>query len=151
MRFSPVALLCWLTLAASSALLWAPRGARGGSPPPYQVIVNPNNPTPPVDRHFVEDAFLKKITNWPGGGAIRPVDLPAGSPVRRRFSEEVLLRSVEAVRGYWEQRIFSGRDVPPPELDNEEDVVKYVLKYEGAVGYVSGATKLEGPRVLVIQ
>ncbi len=69
---------------------------------------------------------------------IRPADLVPGSPARRKFTEEILKRSVEAVRGYWQQRIFSGRDVPPPEVETDEEVVKYVLKYTGAVGYVSG-------------
>ena len=119
--------------------------------PAYQVIVHPENPTTNVDRKFLEDAFLKKITTWPNGNSIRPVDRTASSPVRRAFSEEVLNRSVEAVKGYWQQRIFSGRDVPPPELETDDDVVSYVLKYDGAVGYVSGEAALKGARVLTVR
>jgi len=62
----------------------------------------------------------------------------------------VLKRSVEAVKGYWQQRIFSGHDVPPPEFDSDDDVVKYVLKHEGAVGYVSGNANLNGSKVLTV-
>lgn len=120
--------------------------------PAYQVIVNPNNPSVAVDREFLADAFLKKTTTWPKGGeTIRPVDLPPRSAVRRQFSEEILHRSVAEVKGYWQQRIFSGRDVPPPELDADEDVVRYVLKYEGAVGYVSGGANLGEARPLRVQ
>ena len=111
-------------------------------PPVYVVIVHPKNPSTVVTRGFLEDAFLKKITRWPNDQVIRPVDLVASSPVRRKFTEDVLSRSVEGVKGYWQQRIFSGRDVPPPELDNDEDVVRYVLKHEAAVGYVSGRANL---------
>jgi hypothetical protein len=82
---------------------------------------------------------------------IRPVDLAANSVVRRKFTEDVLNRSVEAVKGYWQQRIFSGRDVPPPELDTDEDVIAYVLKYEGAIGYVSGSASLRGTKVLAVR
>jgi ABC-type phosphate transport system substrate-binding protein len=117
----------------------------------YQVIVNPANPMAAVDRTFLEDAFLKKISHWPSDESIRPVDLGAGSPTRRAFSEAVLRRSVDAVKGYWQQRIFSGRDVPPPELDTDDDVVKYVLKYNGAVGYVSGAASLSGAKVVAVR
>ena len=117
----------------------------------YQVIVNPNNPTTAADREFLADAFLKKATTWSSGETILPVDLPPGSPVRRQFSEEVLHRSVAEVKSYWQQRIFSGRDVPPPELDSDEDVVEYVLKHEGAVGYVSGAANLNGAKPVSVR
>ncbi len=119
--------------------------------PTYRIIVHPNNPMTSVERTFLAEAFLKKIASWPSGEALRPVDLVQSSPTRRSFSEEVLHRSVADVKGYWQQRIFSGRDVPPPEFDTNEDVVKYVLKYEGAVGYVSGDAQIEGARVVTVK
>ena len=82
---------------------------------------------------------------------IRPVDLEPDSPVRRRFTEEVLRRPLAAVRAYWQQRIFSGRDVPPPELDSDQQVIDYVMKYAGAIGYVSGAAALNGPKPVTIR
>jgi ABC-type phosphate transport system substrate-binding protein len=119
--------------------------------PAYQIIVHPANPMASVEREFLADAFLKKVATWPSGEVFHPVDLPPSSPVRRSFSEEILHRSVAEVKGYWQQRIFSGRDVPPPELDSDDDVIKYVLKYEGAVGYVSGTTRVNGPRVVAVR
>ena len=56
-----------------------------------------------------------------------------------------------AISSYWAQRIFSGRDVPPPELDSDEAVIEYVLKNRGAVGYVSPSAKLERAKVLPIR
>ena len=123
----------------------------GDGRPIYVVIVNPDNPTTSVDRQFLADAFLKKVSTWGNGDVIRPVDLPPGSPVRQQFTEEVLHRSIPEVKGYWQQRIFSGRDVPPPELDKDEEVVEYVLHHGGAVGYVSRTTPLGGARPLAIQ
>jgi ABC-type phosphate transport system substrate-binding protein len=122
-----------------------------GKPPDYQVVVNPNNPVIEVDRDFLAGAFLKKTTSWPNDETIKPVDQIASSPVRRQFSEDVIRRTVSAVKGYWQQRIFSGRDVPPPEFDSEEDVVKYVMKHDGAVGYVSSSANLQGAHVLSVR
>jgi ABC-type phosphate transport system substrate-binding protein len=119
--------------------------------PIYQIVVHPSNPSVVVDRRFLEDAFLKKITIWPSGEVIRPVDLPPDSPIRKRFTEDVLKRSVEDVKSYWQQRIFSGHDVPPPELDTDEDVVTYVVEHGGAVGYVSGSADLRGTKVLAVR
>ena len=79
------------------------------------------------------------------------VDLRVDNASRRQFSEEVLKRSVGAVRSYWQQRIFSGRDVPPPELESDEAVIAFVAKNPAAVGYVSGTAKLAGVRELAIR
>jgi len=147
--FPTIALLLVLTLTAFRTTLYA----QGGEPSArvvYQVIVHPNHASDTTDRLFLQDAFLKKISMWPSGKVIFPADLTPNSTVRRQFTEDVLKRSVEAVKGYWQQRIFSGRDVPPPEFDSDDDVVKYVLKHEGAVGYVSGNANLNGSKVLTI-
>lgn len=140
-----------LPLATFLLLTALSNAVSGESRPAYEVIVNPSNPTASVDRDFLTSAFLKKTTEWPFGPVIRPVDLAPTSAARRRFSDEVLHRSVAEVKGYWQQRIFSGRDVPPPELDTDEQVVAFVLKHEGGVGYVSGGAELNGTKVVGVR
>ena len=122
---------CLTAAAVACALLLLsarPGPVSGETAPAYRVIVNPQNPSGPVERRFLIEAFLKKTTHWGHGEAIRPVDLATDSAVRRRFSEEALSRSVAAVKSYWQQLIFAGRDVPPPELDSDEAVVRGVLR-----------------------
>jgi ABC-type phosphate transport system substrate-binding protein len=117
----------------------------------FRVIVHPRNPLSSASREFIADVFLKKASRWEDGEVIRPADLRPNSNVRRSFSESVLRRSVAAVRNYWQQRIFSGRDVPPPELESEEAVVQYVLTHSGAVGYVSAAARLGAAKAIVLK
>ncbi|MBS2025006.1 MAG: substrate-binding domain-containing protein [Deltaproteobacteria bacterium] len=117
----------------------------------FVVIVHPANTVTSVERRFLADAFLKKITRWSDDVALRPVDLDPASPLRERFSEQVLSRSVSAVKSYWQQLIFSGRGIPPPELREEDAVVAYVLSHPGAIGYVSVKTNLQGARTVVIK
>ena len=124
---------------------------RGGQSAGYYLIVNPSNPATAVDRTFLVDAFLKKITVWPNGNVIYPTDLAPSSPVRRAFTRDVMNRSVDSVKSYWQQRIFSGRDVPPPEFETDEEVVQFVLKHEGGIGYVSPSVKPGGCHVVTVQ
>jgi ABC-type phosphate transport system substrate-binding protein len=148
----------WLTLrfpAAVSALAlgWlvgTPAGAQSATDG-LRVIVHISNPASAVEREFLAAAFLKKATRWDDGQAIRPVDLPQVSAVRRSFSANILRRSVAAIRNYWQQRIFSGRGVPPPELDSEAAVADYVAKNPGAVGYVSGNVDRRRVKVLALK
>jgi hypothetical protein len=123
-------------------------GAQASTAPGFRLIVNPLNPVKVVARFFVEQAFLRKVRRWPNGEVIQPVDLDPQSPVRRRWSGEALGRSVEAVRSYWQQMIFSGRDLPPPEMSSEREVVNYVLKNPGSVGYVSVGADLRGAKTI---
>ncbi len=132
-------------------MLLALSGSVSGEARSYVVIVNPSNNIGSVERDFLADAFLKKITAWPNGEVIHPVDLPGNSRVRHAFSEEILHRSISEVKGYWQQRIFSGRDVPPPELDDDAAVIAYVLKNNGAVGYVSAGAALNGARIVSVR
>jgi hypothetical protein len=143
---------CLLSLAVASATVWvflAPSaGASASAPPLYRLVVNLDNPVTTLDRRFVEEAFLKKTRTWSDGQAIRPIDLKANSVLRERFSLEVLRRPVVAVLAYWQQNIFSGRDVPPPAVETDADVIHHVGRFRGGLGYVSAAAALAGAKVV---
>jgi hypothetical protein len=145
----------WAGIAAFGGLVilagTGPAPASAGASSPFRMIVNPSVQVTAVDRAFVAQAFLKKVRRWPNGDAIQPVDLDPRSPVRRSWSTEVLSRSLEAVRTYWQQMIFSGRELPPPELRSDEEVVGYVLRRPGAIGYVSARADLHGAKVLTLR
>jgi hypothetical protein len=116
----------------------------------FKLIVHPDNRAARATRKFLTDAFLKRLTEWDDGHLIEPVDRQRTAAVRHDFSTQVLGRSVAAVRHFWQQRIFSGRGVPPPELPSDEAVVEYVLQHRGAVGYVTASAKIGAARVLRI-
>jgi ABC-type phosphate transport system substrate-binding protein len=117
----------------------------------FKVIVHPDNPVTSVNRSFLRDAFLKKSTEWEGGEGILPVDLSWRFGERRAFTEQVLQKTPAQVKSYWNQQIFSGKSVPPPEADTPGAVIAYVLANPGAVGYIpanvdpAGAKVLSGP------
>ena len=155
MRISYAAVL--FAMLSASALALSPAWpqetiARAEAPvPPYRLIVNNGVAHSQLARDFVADAFLRKASHWPQGAPIRPVDQDSDSAVRRKFSSEVLHRSVAAVRSYWQQLIFSGRGLPPPELDSDQEVVRYVARNGGAIGYVSDAADVGGVKVVTVE
>lgn len=151
MRRLRIVVLLVGTFVAIGAALVAAAAAAPQTRAGYVLIRHPGNPVEAVDRQFIEDAFLKRKTTWPTGVAIRPVDLAPSSPLRRQFSDEVLRRPVDAVRSYWQQRLFAGRDLPPPEVAGDDEVVRFVLREKGAIGYVSGSAALQGTRPLNVK
>jgi hypothetical protein len=116
----------------------------------FRVIVHPSNPSVSITRNFLAQAYLKKISSWPHRELIRPVDQRRDSPTRLRFTQTVLERSPIAVRNYWQQIIFSGRGVPPPEVETDAVVVGFVLRHPGALGYVAAGADLEGAKPITV-
>jgi ABC-type phosphate transport system substrate-binding protein len=130
-----------LALAALVALtlVGAPVvSAQGG----YRVIVNDGNPQAALSKDEVSRFLLKKTTSWSHGAAAEPVDLGDKSEVREALSRDVHGRSVSSIKNYWQRQIFSGRAVPPPELASDAEVVSYVARRPGGIGYVSGSARL---------
>jgi ABC-type phosphate transport system substrate-binding protein len=137
--------------ALAAVIALAAPAPRASTPAGYRVIVNASNPASAADRRFLADIFLKKVTRWSTGDATKPVDQGPDAAVRQRFSDDVLGRSVSAVKSYWAQLVFSGRDLPPPELDDDDEVVRFVAKHVGGVGYVSAAAAVDRVKVLNIR
>jgi ABC-type phosphate transport system substrate-binding protein len=136
----------WLAaLALWTALVHAEPGTG------LRVIVNAKNPVTRLERRFIAEAFLKKRTHWDGDEPIQPVDLGQRSAVRDRFSRDVLDRDVASVRRYWAQQVFSGRGVPPPEVPNDADVIKYVAAHPGGIGYVAAGASLAGVKTIEVE
>jgi len=122
-----------------------PAAARGALP--FQVIVNDANPISSLSAESVSRLFLKKATtwddaSWENGGKVLPVDRRSDSTVREQFTKEVHRRSVAAVKSYWQQMIFSGRDVPPPEKGSAGEVIEFVKSNPGAIGYIESSVGL---------
>lgn len=126
-------LLLAMTCVAS-ATGWSLHAQPAGS---YQVIVNDGNPVSTLTRTEISRLFLKKTVTWKGGGEVVPIDLAEDSELRKRFSKGVLKKDVAAVKGYWQQLVFTGRGVPPVEKASEAEVMAYVAANRNAVGYVS--------------
>lgn len=117
----------------------------------FVIVVNEKNPVSTMPRGLVSRLFLKKVSRWDTGAVALPVDLPADSPVRHAFTRHVLAKSVGSVKAYWQQQIFSGRDVPPPEKPSDEAVLDFVQSNPAAIAYVSPvATLPRGVRVLEV-
>lgn len=115
----------------------------------FVVVVNDQNAVSAMSRAQVTRYFLKKISRWDSGAVAMPVDLPADSPVREAFTRRILAKSVSSVKAYWQQQIFSGRDVPPPEKPTDDAVLDFVQKNPSAIAYVSPNVALpRGVRVL---
>jgi ABC-type phosphate transport system substrate-binding protein len=135
-----------MTAAALLAALAAPASAAA-----FKVIVNEANASASVSKDELRAIYTGKSTRWANGQKAEPADLVPEAAAREAFSEAVLGKPVSAVQSNWQRLIFSGKGVPPPELANDRDVVTFVRRSAGAVGYVSDAAAVDGVKVVPVR
>jgi ABC-type phosphate transport system substrate-binding protein len=116
----------------------------------YKVIVNVSNPVSTISRAELAAMFLKKADSWATGALVVPVDQPERALVRQSFSRDVIGKPPAAVKSYWNQLVFSGRNVPPAEKMSDTEVINFVKGTPSAVGYVSATAKTKGVKVLTV-
>lgn len=117
----------------------------------FIVIVNEANPSPGISSTELGRVFQKQATRWSNGLTTEPVDLAEGSMLRERFTRTVFARSTAQIKAWWQSQMFSGRGVPPAELATEAQVIEFVQRNGGAIGYVSAGTRLpEGVKRLPV-
>ena len=134
-------------LALGAALPAATLHAQGEAG--YRVVVNEKNGISEMSREQLSRLFLKKTTSWSNGQTVAIVDRVEASDVRERFTADVHQRQVRAVKRYWQQMIFGGRAVPPPEKASDDEVLAYVRSNPNAIGYVAADAPI-GPGVKVV-
>lgn len=139
-----------ITIVLSLAFATSPR-AGDDAAAQYKLIVHPDNPITELRGDFVRNAYLKRARSWNDGTTARPIDLPAKTPIRDRFTRDVLKKSPSQLKNYWNQQIFSGKGLPPPEADSPEEVISYVLAHPGAIGYLPVDVDAGGAKVVGIK
>ncbi len=105
----------------------------------FKLVVNGANSVESLSRLEAAQLFLKKATRWPTGQVVQVAE-PRDPSLRERFYVQVAGKSASAIRSYWNQLIFSGREVPPVEKPTDEDVLAYVRATPGAIAYVAAST-----------
>jgi ABC-type phosphate transport system substrate-binding protein len=116
-----------------------------------KVIVNENNDVTSISSEQLSRLFLKKTTKWDNGIKVSPVDLAANSDVRETFTNSIHGKSISAINAYWQKKIFTGKGVPPVELQNEKEIIDFVRSNPGAVGYVSAGTSTSGVKTVTVK
>jgi ABC-type phosphate transport system substrate-binding protein len=110
----------------------------------FQIVVNAGAGVSEISSDDLSKIFQKKSRNLPSGESAKPVDQGKDAGVRESFSEAVLGRSAGQIESWWQQQIFSGKDVPPEQKDSDAAVLEFVRANPGAIGYVSAGADLGG-------
>lgn len=120
--------------------------AQGGG---YKLVVHASNTMTSIKKDEIARLFTKKSTQFSDGRKASPVDLPLNSAVRDSFSKSLLGKPSSAMGSYWQQQIFSGKDVPPP-IRSEDAAISFVRSNESGIAYVSSGADTAGLKVITV-
>lgn len=143
-------LLAALALLPPSAPPAAAQSVPAGQ---FVVVVNPRNPIRRLSQSQLSRIYLGKLQGWEIDGRIEPVvvlDLGAGSPIRQKFTQQILRKSMSEAEAYWRQEVYAGRSFPPLE-QTEAEALTQVRQSIGGIAYVSAAADLTGVKVVSVR
>ena len=110
------------------------------------IIGNPSLSA--LDRTTLQRIYTGRVVEVEGQ-RVTPVDLPSGSPLRDRFLRLYLDQDDDSYTGYWTVRRYVGKGTPPRVLPSTAEVLDFVSRNAGAIGYVDSEELKPGLKVLL--
>jgi ABC-type phosphate transport system substrate-binding protein len=137
-------------IAILVVVLWAEAPPAGASVHGRQfvIIVNKQNQLQELSVAKLKTIFLRRISRWPWGAAIDPVDLPEDSVLRREFAREVLNTTLAELGVYWIDQKATRSVNPPVVAPSVEAVKAAVAAQPGAIGYIPASAVDARVRIL---
>jgi len=112
------------------------------------MIVQEGNPLNSISERQIKKIFKLKQHTWANNLLIRPANLAKSHLTRQKFSRDFLRKSAHQMEAYYLKMAMIGRGQPPYEAVSEAEMIAFVRKYKGAIGYISKPIAVEGIKVL---
>ena len=114
-----------------------------------RVIANASVAAESVSADDLKKVFLATSTSL-DGSHVEPV-LAKGGPAHEAFLRDYLGKTDAALQTYYRSLVFTGKGSMPKALGTDAEVVAYVAKTKGAIGYVSASAGATGVKTLEVK
>lgn len=115
-----------------------------------KVIANSSVGTTTVSADELKGVFLETRSSLADGSRVQPVLVKGGS-AHDAFVKEYLGKTDAALQTYYRSLVFTGKAAMPKTLGSDAEVVAYVAKTKGAIGYVAASTDTAGVKTLSVK
>jgi TonB family protein len=134
-----------LLVAAGLVILLSVNAPAGN----VRIIANPSVRAEAVSASEIKSVFLEERNSLRDGTHVEPV-LSKGGPAHEAFLRDYLGQNDDALQNYYRALVFTGKGSMPKALHSDEEVVAYVAKTRGAIGYVRSTARVEGVKTLAV-
>jgi ABC-type phosphate transport system substrate-binding protein len=114
-----------------------------------KVIANPSVGASEISTADLKAVFLAVKTTI-GDSQVEPVLAKSGR-TQDIFLKEYLGKSDAALTAYFRGLVFTGKASMPKMYDSDAEIVAYVAKTKGAVGYISAGVAAQGTKTLAVK
>jgi hypothetical protein len=135
-----------LLFAALAAFLLHPAGAFAAD---LKVIANPSVSASSISSADIQAVFLLDKDSV-SGSHVEPVVSKGGS-THEAFLKAYMGKNDSALQAFYRSLVFTGKASMPKELASDAEIVAYVAKTKGAIGYVSEGASTDGVKVLDVK
>jgi hypothetical protein len=114
-----------------------------------KVIANPSVSASDISSDDLKAVFLAVKTTI-SGSQVEPVLAKSGR-AHDAFLKGYLGKSDATLTTYFRGLVFTGKASMPKVCDSDAEIIAYVAKTKGAVGYVAAAVAAQGTKTLAIK
>ena len=113
------------------------------------VIVNGASAVANLSLDDLKDYYLGKKASWPDGSKVVVVVLKDG-PSHDKLMGKLGKSSSQFTTG-WKKLVFTGKGAMPEQVGNEDELVAFVAKTPGAIGFADAGKVKEGVKAVPVQ
>ena len=98
----------------------------------------------------IKAIFLGNQTRWADEESVTFFLLKEGK-THDQFLQKYIEKTPSQFDRYWKQLLFTGKGKMPKRFKTELELMRYVAKTKGAVGYISSTTQIENVKKIIIK
>jgi hypothetical protein len=114
-----------------------------------KVVANPSVKAAQMSADELKRIFLATDTSVEGGH-VEPV-FEKGGATHEAFLKQYLGKTDAALSIYYRSLVFTGKAFMPKMLGSDAEVLDYVAKTRGAIGYVNAAASTPGTKEIAVR
>lgn len=99
------------------------------------IIANPDVPADALNKDEIKNFFLGKTPQWSNQDMVTIV-ISEDAAVHKKFLKGYIRRTSAQFTNVWRNNLFSGKGKQPIKAASIDELVEYVSKTKGAIGYI---------------
>ena len=115
-----------------------------------KVIANSSVAASSISVDELKAVFLATKSSLADGSRVEPV-LQKDGPAHETFLKEFIGKTDSAFETYFRSLVFTGKASMPKTTASDAEMVAYVAKTKGAIGYVSAGASTAGVKTLDVK
>jgi ABC-type phosphate transport system substrate-binding protein len=120
-------------------------GGAGG----VKIIVNSSVSAVSISADDIKSIYLQE-KNSLGSSSVEPVLLKSG-PTHEAFLKRFVSKTNSTLLTFYRSLTFTGKGSMPQAFNSDAEVIAYIAKTKGAIGYISDSSRAEGVKTLEVK